>query len=128
MYRCNQVFQNCSGLSIDLISRPWEEEEDTGTNSSDTESPENSEGEVEAFTSNAETCQAQKEGIDYEDTKEYFIVYEVLFFESMEVSSSNGRAIDHSLCPFSRLLGMVAPNCLPLLLSRFRLFGLTPRM
>jgi hypothetical protein len=66
-------------LSIDLINRSWEQT--NNTNGPEHQTPD----EVVALASNEQVCQAQKEGVDYKETKQYYTVFEVLFFNSMEV-------------------------------------------
>jgi hypothetical protein len=89
------MFQTCSGLSIDLIRRPWEEEPTDSNNTSTTDEASNttvvdddtnSKAVELASNNNEEVCQAQKEGVDYQATEEYHTVFELFFFQTLDVS------------------------------------------
>jgi hypothetical protein len=76
--RCNQVFQNCSGLSIDWVGRPssagQQDDDDNGSNATSL-----------ALLDNDQVCAVQKEGVDFQATVQYHTVFEVSFAESIAV-------------------------------------------
>jgi hypothetical protein len=74
-------------LDISLIDRPWETTNLTGNGNATVadDDPNDSDEPIAPFLNNEQVCAIQKEGVDYKSIEQYYTVFDVLFFQSMDV-------------------------------------------
>jgi Neuraminidase (sialidase) len=75
-------------LDISLIDRPWETTNLTGNGNAtvaDDDPDNDNDVRIAQGLNNEQVCAIQKEGVDYKTIEKYYTVFEVLFFQSMDV-------------------------------------------